>query len=141
MILKIKFFIFFILFINYQTLILSEIMQLTGCKNLKNGFLKNEYIIDFEKSIMTRNFIYNNKTYKKLKLTDLSVKKENTVEKFIYEDNNMIFTDKIGYPQFYTQLVFKKNNPIINIKTVINNEVGITKVSTCDKVEVFDRES
>ena len=53
----------------------------------------------------------------------------------------MIFTDKIGYPQFYTQLVFKKNNPIINIKTVINNEVGITKVSTCDKVEVFDRES
>ena len=141
MILKIKFFIFFILFINYQTLILSEIMQLTGCKNLKNGFLKNEYIIDFEKSIMTRNFIYNNKTYKKLKLTDLSVKKENTVEKFIYEDNNLFFTDKVGYPQFYTQLVFKKNNPKINIKTVINNEVGITKVSTCDKVEVFDRES
>ena len=138
---KIKFFIFFILFINYQTLILSEIMHLTGCKNLKNGFLKNEYIIDFEKSLMTRNFVYGNKTYKKLRLTDLSIKKENTVEKFIYEDNDLFFTDKVGYPQFYTQLVFEKNSQIINIKTVINNEEGLTKLSTCDKVEIYENRS
>ena len=90
---------------------------------------------------MTRNYIYDNKTYKKLKITDLSVKKENTIERFIYEDKNLIFTDKIGYPQFYTQLVFEKNNPIINIKTVINNEGGLSKISTCKKVEVFDKES
>ena len=116
-------------------------MHLSGCKNLKYNFVKNEYILDFEKSLMTRNFIYSNKTYKKLKLTDLSVKKENTTEKFIYEDNNFFFTDKVGYPQFYTQLVFEKNNRIINIKTVINNEEGLTKVSTCDKVEIFEKES
>ena len=116
-------------------------MILTGCKNSKDGFIKNEYILDFEKSLMTRNFIYDSKTFKKLKLTDLSIKKENTIEKFIYEDNNLIFTDKVGYPQFYTQLLFEKNNPIIRIKTVINNEEALSKVSTCKKVEIFDNES
>ena len=116
-------------------------MHLTECKNLKYGFIKNEYILNFEKSLMTRNFVYNNKTYKKLKLTDLSIKKENTVEKFIYEENNLILTDKVGYPQFYTQLVFEKNYPIIQIKTVINNEESLKKISTCDKVEVFQKES
>ena len=138
---KIKFLIYFFLFINFQTIIFSEMMILTGCKNSKDGFIKNEYILDFEKSLMTRNFIYDSKTFKKLKLTDLSVKKENIIEKFIYEDDNLIYTDKVGYPQFYTQLVFKKNDPKINIKTVINNEEGLTKVSTCNKVELFEKES
>ncbi len=138
---KIKFLFILFSFINYQTIIFSEIMYLSGCKNLKNGFIKNEYILNFEKSLMTRNFVYNNKTYKKLKLTDLSVKKENTIEKFIYEDKNLIFTDKVGYPQFYTQLVFEKNNLIIKIKTVINNEEGFTEVSTCKNVEIFEKES
>ena len=116
-------------------------MILTGCKNFKNGFVKNEYILDFEKSLMTRNFIYDKKTFRKHKLTDLSIKKDNTIEKFIYEEKNLIFTDKVGYPQFYTQLVFEKNNPKINIKTVINNEESLMEVSTCKKVEVFDKES
>jgi hypothetical protein len=138
---RIDYFFLIILFINFQTIIFSEMMILTGCKNLKDGFIKNEYILDFEKSLMTRNFIYDSKTFKKLKLTDLSVKKENIIEKFIYEDDNLIYTDKVGYPQFYTQLVFKKNDPKINIKTVINNEEGLTKVSTCNKVELFEKES
>ena len=137
----IKFFIFLFLFIDFQTIVFSEIMHLTGCKNLRHSFIKNEYILDFEKSLMTRNFIYDNKTYKKLKLTDLSIRKKNSIEKFIYEENNFFFTDKVGYPQFYTQLLFEKNNPIIKIKTVINNEAGFTKVSTCSKVEVFEKES
>ena len=138
---NIKFFVISIFLLNFQTIVFSEIMILTGCGNLQNSFIKNEYILDFEKSLMTRNFIYDNKTYKKLKVTDLSIKKENTLERFIYGDKDLIFTDKIGYPQFYTQLVFEKNNPIINIKTVINNEEGISKISTCDKVEIFEKES
>ena len=138
---KVKFSLFLLLFISFQTSIFSEIMILTGCKNLKDGFVKNEYILDFEKSLMIRNFVYDNKTYKKLKLTDLSIKKENSIEKFIYKDNNLFFTDKVGYPKFYTQLIFEKNNPIIKIKTVINNEEGLTKVSSCNKVEIFDKES
>ena len=137
----IYFLIILIFLLNFQTVVFSEIMLLTGCKNLNDGFIKNEYILDFEKSLMIRNYVYDNKTYKKHKITDLSVKKENTLERFVYEDKNLIFTDRIGYPQFYTQLVFEKNNPIINIKTVINGEEAISKVSTCNNVELFEKES
>jgi len=132
---KLLFFLFF--FINFQTIIHSEIMLLTECKNLNDSFIKNEYILDFEKSLMTRNYVYDNKTYEKHRMTDLSIKKNNVLEKFIYKDDNLILTDKVGYPQFYTQLVFEKNNPIINIKTVINNEERLSKISTCKKVEIF----
>ena len=133
--------IFTILFVNFQTFVFSEIMHLTGCKNLKDGFIKNEYILDFEKSLMKRNYIYDSKTFKKYRTTDLSVKQKNIVERFIYEDESLILTDKIGYPQFYTQLVFERNKPLIKIKTVINGDEGISKISTCDKVEVFVKES
>ena len=129
------------LFINFQTFVFSEIMHLTGCKNLRDGFIKNEYILDFEKSLMKRNYIYDSKTFKKYRSTDLSVKQENIIERFIYEDESLILTDKIGYPQFYTQLIFEKNKPLIKIKTVINGDEGISKISTCDKVQVFVKES
>jgi len=132
---------YLLIFVNFQTILFSEIMLLTGCKNLNDSFIKNEYILDFEKSLMTRNYVYDKKTYKKHKATDLSIKKENTLERFMYKDKNLILTDKIGYPQFYTQIIFEKNNPIINIKTVINGEEAISKISTCSKVEVFEKES
>ena len=139
---KINFFLILSIFlVNFQTIVFSEIMILKGCKNLNDSFIKNEYILDFEKFLMTRNYVYDNKTYKKHRITDLSIKKENRLEKFIYIHNNLILTDKVGYPQFYTQLVFEKNNPIINIKTVINNEESLSKISTCNKVEVFEKES
>ena len=85
----------------------AEIIILSSCDNKKDGFLKNEYILDLRKSLMTRNYVYNEKTFKKYRITDLSIKKKNTTTKFIYRENNKIFTDKIGYPQFYTQLVFE----------------------------------
>ena len=138
---KFKFLFTVILLINVQAIAFPEIMILKDCKNLKDGFLKNEYILDLEKSLLIRNFIYDNKTFKKYKLTDLSIKKENTIEKFIYEEGNLIFTDKVGYPQFYTQLVFEKNNPDIKIKTVINNEEALSKLSTCNEIEIFENES
>ena len=138
---KIKFLILSIFLVNFQIVVFSETMILTGCMNLTDSFIKNEYILDFEKSLMTRNYVYDKKTYKKYKTTDLSIKKENTIERFMYEDKNLIFTDKIGYPQFYTQLVFEKNNPMINIKTVINGEEAVSKISTCNKVELFEKES
>ena len=138
---KIKFLILSIFLLNFQIIVFSETMILTGCMNLTDSFIKNEYILDFEKSLMTRKYVYDKKTYKKHKTTDLSIKKENTLERFMYEDKNLILTDKIGYPQFYTQLVFEKNSPMINIKTVINGEEAISKVSTCNKVELFEKES
>ena len=119
----------------------SEVIILSNCKNEKDTFKKNEYILDLEKSLMTRNFIYNNKSYKKYKLTDLSIKKKNTITRFIYNEENKILTDKIGYPQFYTQLLFERDKPDIKIKTVINNEPAVSLLSKCDKIEVFDSES
>jgi len=138
---SIKFLIILTFLLNFKTVVFSEKMLLTECKNLNDSFVKNEYILDLEKSLMIRNYVYDNKTYKKHKRTDLSIKKDNTLERFIYEDKNLILTDRIGYPQFYTQLVFEKNNPIISIKTVINGEEAISKVSTCNNVELFEKES
>jgi hypothetical protein len=119
----------------------SEIIILSSCDNKKDGFLKNEYILDLEKSLMTRNFVYNEKTFKKYRVTDLSVKKKNSLSRFIYKEDNKILTDKVGYPQFYTQLLFEKDKPNIMIKTVINNEEGISLMSNCKKIEKFDKES
>ena len=138
---KLKFLIVVVFLVNFQTIVFAEIMLLTKCKNLNDSFIHNEYILDFKKSLMIRNYVYDKKTYKKHKLTDLSIKKENTLEKFFYEEGGLILTDKVGYPQFYTQLVFEKNNPIIKIKTVINNEESFARISTCNKVEVFESES
>ena len=119
----------------------SETIILSSCDNKKDGFLKNEYILDLKKSLMTRSYIYNDRTFKKYKMTDLSVKKTNTIERFIYIENDLILTDKIGYPQFYTQLLFKIGDSTIKIKTVINNEEGITEMSNCKKIERFKEES
>ena len=90
---------------------------------------------------MTRNYVYNEKTFKKYRVTDLSVKKNNTLTKFIYQEDNKILTDKVGYPQFYTQLVFEIDNSNIMIKTVINNEEAISLLSECKKIERFKKES
>ena len=138
---RFKILLFIFLFLHLNSIVHSQIMILSGCKNLKDGYIKNEHILNFEKSLMTRNYVYDSKTYKKLRATDLSIKKENTLERFLYEDKNLIFTDKIGYPQFYTQLVFEKTNLMINIKTVINGEEAVSKISTCSKVEFFEKES
>jgi hypothetical protein len=138
-------------FLNFLSLIIlssiaannlnAEIIIFSACDNKKDGFLKNEYILDLERSLMTRNYVYNEKTFKKYRVTDLSVKKENSLTKFIYRQDNNILTDKVGYPQFYTQLLFEIDNPIIKIKTVINNEEAVSSMSKCKKIERFEKES
>ena len=132
---------FVLLFLLTTEEIKAEIIILSLCDNKKDGFLKNEYILDLEKSLMTRNYVYNEKTFKKYRVTDLSVKKENSLTKFIYRQDNKILTDKVGYPQFYTQLLFEIDNPIIKIKTVINNEEAVSSMSKCKKIERFEKES
>tara|TARA_B000000477_G_C5924717_1_gene156814 strand:+ start:16 stop:447 length:432 start_codon:yes stop_codon:yes gene_type:complete len=134
-------FIIIILILLNSNRLFAEIIILSSCDNQKDGFLKNEYVLNLENSIMTRNFVYNQKTFKKYRITDLSVKKENTLTKFIYKDGDKILTDKVGYPQFYTQLLFDIGSPNIMIKTVINNEEGISLMSKCKKIERFEKES
>ena len=119
----------------------AEKIVLSSCDNERDGFLKNEYILDLDQLIMTRNYAFNEKTYKKYRITDLSVKKKNKVERIIYKKGHEIFTEKLGYPQFFTQLIFKIDSPLIKIKTVINNEEGVDLLSTCKKIVRFKKES
>ena len=119
----------------------AETIILSSCDNKKDGFLKNEYILNLENFLLIRNYVYNQKTYEKYRITDLSVKKENSITRIIYKEEDKILTDKLGYPQFYTQLLFEIDNPNIMIKTVINNEEGISFVSNCKKIERFKAES
>ena len=90
---------------------------------------------------MTRNYIYKEKTFQKYKRTDLSIKKSNSYVRNIYEEDNKILTHKHGYPQFYTQIYFEKGKKEIFMKTVLNNEEGISKISTCKDIEIFENES
>ena len=119
----------------------AEKIILSSCDNKRDGFLKNEYILDLDQSIMTRNYVFNEKTYKEYRITDLSVKKQNKIERLIYKKDNEILTEKLGYPQFFTQLIFEIDSPLIKIKTVINNEEGVDLLSTCKKIERFKKES
>ena len=138
---EIKFLIFFLslFFISFNSQ--SEIIILSKCDHKEAGFLKNEYILNLNELIMTRNYVYNEKTYQKYRLTDLSVKKSNSYVRNIYEENGKILTLKHGYPQFYTQILFEIGKQEIFIKTVLNDEEGISKISTCKKIEKFDSES
>tara|TARA_B100000902_G_C26780965_1_gene655029 strand:+ start:37 stop:459 length:423 start_codon:yes stop_codon:yes gene_type:complete len=138
---KTKHFIFLFLIILPIQNLKSEIIVLSGCDDKQDEFLKNEYILNLNELIMTRNYVYKEKTYQKYKLTDLSVKKSNSYVRNIYEEDGKILTHKHGYPQFYTQILFKKGKQEIFIKTVLNDEEGISKISTCKKIEKFDNES
>ena len=138
--LKIFFFIICIFIFSF-TKTYSEIIVLSKCDHREDKFLKNEYILNLNELLMTRNYVYNEKTYQKYRITDLSVKKSNTYVRNIYEEDGKIFTLKHGYPQFYTQILFYKEKPEIFMKSVLNDIEGISKISTCKKIEKFDQQS
>ena len=136
-----KFIFFLIIFYLMSFRLSAEIIVLSKCDHKEDTFLKNEYILDLNELIMTRNYVYNEKTYQKYRITDLSVKKSNSYVRNIYEENGKILTLKHGYPQFYTQILFEKDKQEIFIKAVLNDIESISKVSTCKKIEKFDRRS
>ena len=138
---KIKYLFFLFLIIFSSQNLKSEIIILSLCDDKEDEFLKNEYILNLNELIMTRNYVYKEKTYQKYRLTDLSIKKSNSYVRNIYEEEGKILTHKHGYPQFYTQILFEKGKQEIYIKTVLNDEEGISKISTCKKIERFDKES
>ena len=138
---KIRFLIFFFFITLPIESLKSEIIIMSKCDDAQDEFLKNEYILNLNELIMTRNYIYKEKTYQKYRTTDLSVKKSNSYVRNIYEENGKILTHKHGYPQFYTQIFFEKGKKEIFMKTVLNDEEGISKISTCKKIEKFEKES
>ena len=131
--------ILFVLFPAQQ--LKSEVIIMSLCDDQQDEFIKNEYILNLNELIMTRNYIYKEKTYQKYRITDLSVKKSNTYVRNIYEEDGKIFTLKHGYPQFYTQILFYKEKPEVFMKSVLNDIEGISKISTCKKIEKFDLQS
>ena len=133
-------FLFLIISFPIQSL-KSEIIIMSLCNDKQDEFLKNEYILNLNELIMTRNYVYKEKTFQKYRITDLSVKKSNSYVRNIYEENGKILTHKHGYPQFYTQILFEKGKSEIFIKTVLNDEEGISKISDCKKIEKFKKES
>ena len=54
----------------------SEVIIMSLCDDQQDEFIKNEYILNLNELIMTRNYIYKEKTYQKYRITDLSVKKK-----------------------------------------------------------------
>ena len=138
---KVKYLIIFLLLILPIQSLKSEIIVMSACDDKQDEFLKNEYILNLNQLIMVRNYVYKEKTYQKYRLTDLSVKKSNSYVRNIYEENGKILTHKHGYPQFYTQILFEKGKQEVYMKTVLNDEEGISKISTCKKIEKFDSES
>ena len=119
----------------------SEIIVLSKCDHKEDSFLKNEYILNLNELTMTRNYVYNEKTYQKYRTTDLSVKKSNSYVRNIYQEDEKILTLKHGYPQFYTQILFEKDKQDIFIKAVLNDVESVSKISTCKKKEKFDQQS
>ena len=138
---EIRFLISLLLIILPLQHLKSEIIVMSKCDDKQDEFLKNEYILNLDELIMTRNYVYKEKTYQKYRLTDLSVKKSNTYVRNIYEEKGKILTHKHGYPQFYTQILFEIGKPEIFMKTVLNDEEGISKISNCKKIEKFKKES
>ena len=106
-----KFLIFFLSFFFISFNSQSEIIILSKCDHKEDGFLKNEYILNLNELIMTRNYVYNEKTYQKYRLTDLSVKKSNSYVRNIYEEGDVYshLTDD-AYSSYYLPTILNKIN-------------------------------
>ena len=132
--------IIIILIYNTQAL-KAEIFLFENCKNNNFTYEKNNYILNLDNGIMTREFIYDEKSFKKLRLNDINVKKENITNKGITEENDLIVSEISGYPAFYTQMIFNKKDSSIEIKTVLNNTEGESLIAKCENVVNYKKES
>ena len=119
----------------------AEILVFKNCTNKDFSFEKNEYMLDVENGIMTREFVYSDETYQRLRLNDASVKKENSNIKGIAKVDGQIISEISGYPAFYTQMIFDTFDKTIKIKSVLNNTEGISVVSKCEKIIKYKLES
>ena len=112
----------------------TEILVFKDCKSEDYEFEKNEYKINIDKGVMTREFIYTDETYQKLRMNDMRVQKENTSTKGVAKENGEIITEISGYPAFYTQMIFDTFDKTIKLKSVLNNTEGISILSNCEKI-------
>ena len=131
----------FLLFLLSFSSSFAEILVFKNCTNKDYSFEKNEYKLDVGKGVMTREFIYSDETYKKLRLNDTRVKKINSNTKGITKVDGQIISEISGYPAFYTQMIFDTFDKTIKIKSVLNNTEGISVISKCEKIIKYKLES
>ena len=128
-------------FFLFSSSLSAEILVFKNCTNKDYKFEKNEYKIDIDKGIMVRDFIYTDKTYERLRMNDMRIKKENTSTKRVTRENGEIMTEISGYPAFYTQMIFDTFDKTIKLKSVLNNTEGVSILSNCEKIIRYKLES
>ena len=119
----------------------AEIIVFKDCSGEQYKYEKNDYILDLKKELMTREFIYSEESYKKLRLNDMTTEKENKTTKGVAKINGLIVSEITGYPAFYTQLIFNELEKSIKIKTVLNNTEGVSLISKCQKIIKFKKQA
>ena len=134
--------VFLILFFCiYSNFLFAEILVFKNCKSKNYEFEKNEYRLDIDQGLMTREFIYTDETYERLRFDDIRVKKENETTRVIIKENGLIISEISGYPAFYTQMIFDTFDKTIKLKSVLNNSEGISIISNCEKIIKYKIES
>ena len=134
--------VFFVLFFQLLSIpSIAEILIFQNCKSNDYIYEKNDYVLDLEKGLMTREFIYSDETYEKLRLNDARIIKENSTTKGITKINGQIISEISGYPAFYTQMIFDTFDKTIKLKSVLNNTEGISILSNCEKIIKYKLES
>ena len=134
--------VFLILFFCiYSNFLFAEILVFKNCKSKNYEFEKNEYRLDIDQGLMTREFIYTDETYERLRFDDIRVKKENETTRVIIRENGLIISEIYGYPAFYTQMIFDTFDKTIKLKSVLNNSEGISIISNCEKIIKYKVES
>jgi len=119
----------------------AEIIVFKDCSSEQYKYEKNDYTIDLKKELMTREFIYSEESYKKLRFNDITVKKKNKTKKGVAKIDGLIVSEISGYPAFYTQLIFDDLEKSIKIKNVLNNTEGVSLISKCQKIIKFKKQA
>ena len=134
--------VFLILFFYiYSNFLFAEILVFKDCKSKNYEFEKNEYRLDIGQGLMTREFIYTDETYERLRFDDIRVKKENETKRVIIKENGLIISEISGYPAFYTQMIFDTFDKTIKLKSVLHNTERLSVLSNCEKIIKFNLES
>ena len=119
----------------------AEIIVFKDCSSEDYRYEKNDYTINLKKQLVTREFIYSEESYKKLRLNDITIKKKNKTTKGVAKVDSLIVSEISGYPAFYTQLIFDDLEKSIKIKTVLNNTEGVSLISKCQKIIKFKKQA
>ena len=128
-------------FCFYSNFLFAEILVFKNCKSKNYEFEKNEYRLDIDQGLMTREFVYTDETYERLRFDDIRVKKENETTRVIIRENGLIISEISGYPAFYTQMIFDTFDKTIKLKSVLNNSEGISVIANCEKIIKYKIES